>query len=175
MKRAISFCRSISDVLASSSGNRQTRRKVSSLLVSLDQCLHSVREGRSWMVLKNMRLAPYKPRIRARTSTNRDLLPGPVPNMAQTMPRYAYSFEEPRGGAAVVLGKAWRPWPVARDSSRRVSVWRSWWDDQVFEVSKLCFRIMIKGNRIYKKVEKIAFVVLWTAVPCEKRHDKLTR
>ena len=74
-----------------------------------DQCLHSVRAGPSWMVLKNMRLAPYNPRIRARTSTNRDLLPGPVPNMAQTMPRYAYSFEEPRGGAAVVLGKAWTP------------------------------------------------------------------
>lgn len=99
-----------------------------------DQCLHSVRQGPSWMVLKNMRLAPYNPRIRARTSTNRDLLPGPVPNMAQTMPRYAYSFEEPRGGAAVVLGKAWTPWPVVWDSSRRACVWRSWRNDEAFEV-----------------------------------------
>ncbi|KAK9295120.1 hypothetical protein QLX08_010466 [Tetragonisca angustula] len=31
-------------------------------------------------------------------SANRDLLPSPVSNKAQTMPRYAHSFEEPRGG-----------------------------------------------------------------------------
>lgn len=39
---------------------------------------------------------------------------------------------------------------------------------------KFCFRTMIRANGIYKKVEKTAFVVLRTAVPCEKRHDELT-
>lgn len=73
----------------------------------LAQCLDSVRQGSSSTILKNTRSTSR--RTRARTSANRDLLPSPVSNKAQTMPWYAYSFEEPRGGTVAVLGKARRP------------------------------------------------------------------